>query len=448
MAKTIENAELIAKASKGYISDYYTSSAVHGKKSDDLKPEIDLNSLKLLMYDDTFNSEVNTLVDAVTKKDFKIIDWDDLLKREISREKKLIKKFNYLKLTKKVLMNLIVYRNAFIELDYKGDRVDNLHLLETPEMSININPHGEVKGFTQEPIGVNNAEPVTWSTNECVHVSTTHLGTNPWGFTDTRAIENIVSTKARMETYIDKLFKDNKFRNLWNIVKPSGTQQVKNFIDSIRQGKDYPEKDVVIEGEVTQKQLQTMDNFEPWLNMYREYKDSIRKFLRLPAIMSGGEGSKSSAEFQIRAGLENTVRGWQKIIEDAYSIDIFPLLGWDSSRLKYFLNDVPNEEKFISMAVQLKGLGYDNDSVNRFLHNKNVEMPDGMKMVEPEETEDSNNILDQSLQNKNAPSRKSSDKSLEITNNDEDVTTREDQIVGKAKPSTLEAYGQYPYVIS
>ena len=216
-------------------------------------------------------------------------------------------------------------------------------------------------------------------------------------------------------------------------------------MDSILQARLNPTKDIVVEGDIEQKQLRDMADFEYMLKLHENYKSMIREFLRVPPIMIGDSTSKSTGEFQVRYSFDNTTRAWQRIIEDEFTNELFPLLGWSTSRLLFFNSDIPNEEKFISMAVQLKGLGYTNDSIHAFLHLKGVELPHNAKIedIEEEQPQD-NKIINQKLQNMNAESRKPTDKSLVDTNVSSDVTTRDEQVIGKSGPVN---FNDYPYTI-
>jgi len=449
LAKFIDEQEIIAKASKGFIKDYYSSGTYPSGKKTVMKPTRDLSILTSLMKDSTFNTEVNVLVDGIMNKTFKIVDRKNITKRDVDKELTFERQHRSFKLIRQILLNLLVYRNSFIEIEYKNNSPYKLNPLETTQMDIDVTPHGEILGYVQEVLnGFSDKSYVNFSNDECVHISPSKLSNNPWGYTDTQSIENVVAAKIQLEDYINHLFETNSFRNIWNIKKATGSTQVKNFMDSILQARANPNKDIVVEGDIEQKQLRNMDDFEYMLRLHENYKSMIREFLRVPPIMVGDSTSKSTGEFQVRYSFSNTVRAWQRIIEDEFTNEVFPLLGWSTSRLLFFNSDVPNEEKYISMAVQLKGLGYTNDSINEFLLLKGVELPANAEIEEIEAPVEGDNpdnpIINQKLQNMNAPSRKASDKSQVDKKMASDVTTREEQIIGKG--STTD-FNTYPYTI-
>lgn len=467
MAKFINPEEIISKASRGYIADYYATGLEGGLPKVDrglLRPKQNLHDLKELMKDSTFNTEVNVIVDAIMKKGYKIVKRSDKTKRVEEKENKFNRDYRGYQLLRSIFLNLLVYRNTFAEIEFKGKTVENLHLLETPEMNINITPHGEIIGYTQihesgpmVPSVLDSytkkrppAQMVFFEPEECLHIAPSKLSTNPWGYVDTRSVKRIVNSKIYLENYIDNLFLNNRFRDLFIIKNATSKDQVKSFVESLKHGVRYPDKDIVVEGDIEQKQLRDMKDIEMVLKLHEEYKIMIREFLRVPPLMTGDTGSnKSTGEFEVRYAFDNTVVSWQKIVEDEFNNELFPRMGWGEYIIQFFPVDKLDESKAIEMAVQLKGLGYDDNTINKFLINKGVELPTDAKIEKPEilpqegNQQGTNSTLKQSLQNKNAPSRKARDKTVDKVNIMEKRETRQDQIIGK---SSNVKFNQYPYI--
>jgi len=468
MAKKISEEEQISKASKGYIKDYYAIGQTSKKPTTSdpnhqlMQPKESFYDLLGLMRDSTFNTEVNVVVDGILKNGWKIVKKEDPTIRDIKKEDKLRTDFRFNQLLRSVYLNLLVYRNCFLEIEYNGKSVKNLHLLETTEMNINVTPHGEILGYTQIHVSgpINpmtgkkeGTSEVYFEPEEAIHISPSKITTEPWGFVDTRAIKAVVHAKNFFEEYIDKLFRENRFRDLFIIKNATSTEQVKNFIDSLKQGIVYRDKDLVVEGDIEQKQLRNMKDLEVVLKVHDEYKSLIREFLRVPPLMTGDVGSnKSTGEFEVRFAFANTIRSWQDIVEDEINNELFPKMGWGNYSFVHYNLDKPDEKSVIEMAVQLKGLGYDDETINKFLIIKGVELPNNAKIKTPEEKakeenianpQDDEKILKQDLQNKNAPSRKARDKSLIDTNKTGEKETRDEQIVGKSEDVD---FNGYPYI--
>lgn len=442
MVRSLSTAEIIAKASRGYIKDYYVDNSYSGDRAQKLlRPNQSFDDLLSLLKDHTFNTEVNILVDAVLKEGYSIHKRGNRLEVDDEKKDTFDRKLRGYRFLKQVLLNLIVYRNGFAEPVVRNGRPDELHVLETTEMNINVDEHGEILGYTQ----IHSTGPfqpkqvVFFSPEEAIHIAPSRITTNPWGYVDTRSIRHIVEAKAALEDYIADLFKQNRFRDMWVIKNSTSTDQVKNFISSIKEGKIYPDKDIVVEGDVEQKQLRSMADFQYMLSLLDEYKRMIREFLRVPPIMSGGADNKSTGEFQVRYAFDNTVVSWQKLLEDELTYELFPRLGWSQYQISFNTIDKPSEKAAIEQAVQLKGLGFNDKTVHEYLLLKGVSLPSDahIKTLEERQAEQEsmavsdNKIIGQKLQNMNAPSRKPRDKSLVDKNVSEKRETRQEQVTGK-----------------
>ena len=460
MAKKLNNSEMIAKASRGYIKDYYQTS--EGDADDVLRPSVEFNQILDLFQDSTFQSEVYGMTDSILNKGFKIYKEDKPFERDLQKERKFKKKYRSEDFLRSLYLNIISYRNFFGEVEYQFDEKKRfpkqIHVLETTEMNVRISPHGEYMGAVQihtsgptNPFTGKRDEKdsvVKFSNEEAIHLAANKITTNPYGYVDTAAIARIIKAKRRVEDYFDFLFIENKFRDVWFVKQASGKEQVKSFIEALKQGKVFPSKDIVVEGDIEQKQLRNMEDFPQLLALQDEYKDQIREWIREPGrFKTDSTANKSGAEIQTRFNMPESVRAWQKIVEPFITYELFPLLGWDGYVFQHFYLDRLDEEKYFNMAMQMKGLEYDSEYIHEYLISRGMEMPEKPKFKEPEEEgiegSDSNSIAAQSLQNKNAPSRKDRSGSVQDANASEDVETREEQRIGKASKIK---FGQYPYI--
>jgi len=456
MVKILNKSAAISKASRGYITDYMVDSSV---TKDMLRPMQAMNDLLSLMDDSTFNAEVNVIVDAILKNGYNIVERGDESVRSKSKEDTFERDLRGFRLLRQVYFNILIYRNAFIELVKKGKVPKELHTIETTEMNINVTPHGEVLGYTQVPTGTrtnsqsllhtyaslqkkSSSASVFFTPEECVHIALTPIASNPWGFVDTRSIKDIVEAKQYIESYIRNLFKQNKFRDVWFLKNATSEDQVLGLIENLKAGKINTDKDIVIEGDAEQKQLRDMKEIDHLIRLTDDYRMLIREFLRVPPLMAGdvGQSNKSSGEFQVRYAFENTITSLQSIVEDEINNELFPLMGWGNFKLKHVPIDKPSEKMIVELAVQLKGMGfYKNEDVHKFMVINGVRLPANMKVKSPEElAKEQEQIMGQEadgvkqqLANMNSPSRKPRDKSQIDKNVNEDKETRREQVEGR-----------------
>jgi hypothetical protein len=450
MAKIVDSADIIGKASRGLMKDYFTTSSVVGPDAthpDLLRPNISFDDLKDLFKDHTFNYLVTKIVNSCTLNGWKIVDKEDRSKRAQEKELKL-NKLGYDMIERSLFLNVIVYRNAFVESEWNINKtnVKQLHMLETTEMNINVDEHGELRGFTQihgsgsaifnkleGKRSKNNV--VFFLPDECTHFFFNRLTTNEWGYEDTRTISHMIFYKNKVEEYINQLFEKNQFRDVWNIRNPTSIDQVKDFVENIRLGNKQPDKHFIVEGEVEHTLLRDTAVLEPLVHLLNKYEEAISRFLLVPPILGGdvGSSSRSSGEFEVRYDFSTTVRSYQKVVAQFMNKFILPKIGMAKYTMVYNSFDKIDHEKALNIAANLKGLGYKPEAIHFYLTEQGLDLPDDSL---PEDTMsiEGNAQLNQKLQNMNAPSRKPSDGSLVGTQKvGEDSSTRTDQIEGKAK---------------
>lgn len=447
MVKDINSTEIAARASQGYVKDYYgTSTSGRRSTPDAVRSDIDFNKIKNLLQDHTFNYLVNKNVNSCTVNGFKIVERKNPSKRNAEKEDELRSKFGYdNELERSVFLNALVYKNLFLETEYapKTKAPKELHLLEATEMLIHISPHGEVKGYTQEHVTGTKTASVFFKPNECGHLAINKIGTNPYGDVDTKAISHVVDYKIKVENYLAGLFEKNMFRDFFNIKGTNtNSSSIKAFIENIKEGQIQVDKSIIAEGDVQHKILRDMQEIEYLSRLIDKYEEKISRFLLVPPLMGGdvGSSSRSTGEFEVRYDYSTTIRSIQKSVADFLTYKIFPNIGFGDYMLVYNSFDKIDHEKTLQIAAQLRGLGYPLDTIHSYLVDNGINLPPDAKPVEQEVPTDG--AINQTLQNANAPSRQ--DKTKTVIGNQktgEDSTTREEQIVGRSKK-----FSGYPYV--
>jgi hypothetical protein len=132
--------EILERASRGYIDGYYSS-----KEPTTDKPSLD-TVLRVFRSEPTVVSAIRAISDEIIKNGYLIKTENKQLKKSI--EKDLLKKYRFKRVLRRLVYNLLIYGNVFIEIVYKDNQPSELHLLETTDMEILSNEHGEVLGLS------------------------------------------------------------------------------------------------------------------------------------------------------------------------------------------------------------------------------------------------------------------------------------------------------------
>jgi len=408
----------VDRASRGYISGYYS----------DKEPIMDKPRLNVVM--DVFRNEptvkaaIRALCDEILKNGYVIKTKNAKLKETIERDLK--KKYRFKRLLKQLTLNLLIYQNAFIEVVYKGNNPQELHILETTTMEILSDEHGEVKGYKQ--LNGGQGKDVYFTTDECVHVSMDNITSSLWGEVDLKTLYKTISLKQFLETWLTNLFRFDKFRDSWRAEKASDVQ-IKAFINDLKVLRDHPEMEHVFVGameKISGREIKDLDKLTTLLNYCRQ---QILVLLRVPAIVAGipDDSNRSNSEVQSRKAFDGRVKSIQDTISDELSWELFPLLGWGQADLDFPPIDKRAEKEDIEIITALKAIGLDDKSLLQYIKDVGIQIPEGAKIVKP--TMDKNPF---------PPSRQPEDKSGPVEHKTgEEAETRDEQI-GRSKAFTEE----------
>ena len=305
----VYNDEILQRASRGYIQGYYAEDQATADK-----PSLH-TLLRAYREEPTVQAGIKALADEIVKNGYVIKGVDKKLTKRV--EKELKGKFRFKRLLRRIVYNSLIYGNSFIELTYKGNAVSELHLLETEEMSIIADEHGEVIAYEQEHEG----KKVQFSTDECVHLSINNITSGMWGEADIKTLYSTIALKQFLEGFITNLFRFNKFRDAWSI-KEADEVQIKNFVNDLKLARDQPEKELVIDGEISKiagREIKDINNLVDLLNYTRQ---QILTLLRVPPIIAGipDNSNRSNSEVQSRKAFDGRVTSLQDVIEDEFTL--------------------------------------------------------------------------------------------------------------------------------
>jgi len=413
--------EILERASRGYIDGYYSA-----KEPTTDKPSLD-TVLRVFRSEPTVVSAIRAISDEVIKNGYLVKTENKQLKKSI--EKDLLKKYRFKRILRRLVYNLLIYGNVFVEIVYKDNQPAELHLLETTDMEIISNEHGEVLGYKQEHDG----KIVTFTTDECVHISLNNITSALWGEVDMKVLYQTISLKQFLEKFLINLFRYNKFRDAWKI-ESADEIQIKNFVNDLRLARDQPDKELVVEGEISKiagREIKDLDQLVELLNYTRQ---QILTLLRVPPIIAGipDNSNRSNSEVQARKAFDGRVKSIQDVISDELSWELFPKLGWDNADIEFGPIDKRAEKDDIEIIMALKNIGLDNDSLLKYIENVGIQLPEGAK-IESMSTG----------ANPFPESRKPEDKSAEVKHETgEESETTEDQLMGRDDHWELDQYAE------
>ena len=138
----IRSIDTIERASRGLIRGWNSPQSPTPDK-----PRLD-TVFSVYRKEPTLNSAIKAIADEIIKNGFHIKTKNKQLKERI--EKDLKEKYRFDRILRKLIYNLLIYGNVFVEIVYDKETPKEMHILETTEMEILSDEHGEVRGYIQK----------------------------------------------------------------------------------------------------------------------------------------------------------------------------------------------------------------------------------------------------------------------------------------------------------
>jgi len=367
-----ENELFLERASRGYIKDWYSNT----EPTTD-KPNMDA-VLEVFRAEPTVKAAIRALVDETIKNGY-IIKATPTLKKSI--EKLLKEKYRFPPVLRKLVYNAMLYQNVFLEIVYKDNSPQELHILETSEMEIISDKHGEVQFYRQ----VHGGEEATFSTDECIHLSLDNITSMLWGEVDMQTLYKTVALKNEIENFLVRQFKFNKFRDSFSI-KNANDAQVKDFINQLKEGRDYPDRELVIDGDIEKIPGRQIDDLNTLVELLNYTRQQILTLLRVPPIIAGipDNSNRSNSEVQARKAFDGRVLSIQRDLAEEMTAELFPKLGWANAEFHFAPIDKRAEKDDIEIIKVLADMGLDDKSLLQLIRDTGIQIRDGAKFEKPE----------------------------------------------------------------
>jgi phage portal protein BeeE len=434
--------EVITNAnSQGVILDFYNNSTNQFGKTADF----DLNkALKIIKNDPVVKGAIISLCDKVLETPFQAVGRDGKSKEKEAQQK--LEDLRMRALTRKVVFNLLLYGNAFVEIVKKNKKVTDLNVLESNHMEIQAKENGDVTGYIQNVPGEKGL--IKFSKDKVVHIKLTDITTNTWGEVDIQSIYDTVLLKDSVRNWILWFFKTNQSRGFYNI-KNASEQKVKTFLSMLKANEKDLTKPVIAQGEVEYQLLRTFADEGKSMNDVLLWANTeILALLQVPPITMGFpdmSGRSNSSEQQ--KALHTKVYSIQQILEDAYTYELLPAIGFPKVKFTFGALDDSMMKQKMEVVVMMKNAGFTNEAIEEWMKSEGVffETTDIFNKPEDFGLPGGNSVTGQ---DEDAPSRQRKGEG-EANEQQDEVTTREDQLVANAEvPATdEEVVDQYAEVM-
>lgn len=406
----------ISRASKGISKDFYSGLLTFENA---IQPSQSLDTLKeLFLKDPEVQAALTTRVNAILSSGYTIEGTERQKKDSENKLKKVGFNKSFLR---QLVLNYILYNHVFVE-NVKGQEV---HLLETTQMEIDADKHGEIINFIQRP---NTGENIVFSPDEVTYITPNKLTTGVWGYLELESLFRAVNTKNFIEKFIGYLAETNQWRNVMR-VNGMDDDEIKNMLSYYRSTSYNPTVPFTFKGDKEGFETYPMrdaSELNHFIQMLEYQRTKILMLLKVPPIMIGvpDNSNRSNSDSQMKAFSMN-VSSDREILAEAFNNDLFKKIGV-SGVFSWNPIDKHSEKDDIEIAEKLVNMGADKDQIELFLRNAGLDLPVGklFKEVEPMQDPTVKKSMDQ------FPSRqkKPEDQVSKNIGTGAESTTRENQL--------------------
>lgn len=425
--------------SKGLIIDYYSGSA--GRSTPQFGRKADFNlteALKIIKNDPVVKGAIISLCDKIMETPFQVVGKD---KRSKKKEVELmLRELRFEKTLRKVIFNMLLYGNAFIEIVKKDGKVTDLNVLESTFMEIVAKDNGDIEKYQQ--VQGNDDRPISWDADRIVHFTLTEITSNVWGEVDIESLYDTVLIKDYIRQWMQWFFKTNQSRGFYNIENAS-EQKVKDFLSLLKANEVNYGLPVIAQGKVSYQVLRSFADEGKSLNDVLLWANTeILALLQVPPIVVGFpdmSGRANSSEQQ--KSLNTRVNSIQKNIEEFVTYDLFPKIGYDKVLFEFGALDDAMMKQKMEVLVMMKNAGFTNDAMIEWLKEQDIYFDTEKVFNEPEDFMfgEDRTVTDQ---DESAPSRQRKGEG-EANKQKDEPSTREDQLMKNTYPDFIEPTDQY-----
>ncbi|WP_298752978.1 phage portal protein [uncultured Arcobacter sp.] len=418
---------LVAEASKGTMKEFFESNSM-GRLSNGYQPQENLDTLlNIFLNDPEVNAAITTRANAIFSTGYTI----EGAKTQVERAESKLKKAGFnRKFVKRLVLNYILYMNAFIE-NVDGKEI---HLLEGTQMEIDADKHGEIIKFIQRS---QEGETIDFTPDEVTYIAASQVTTRVWGDVYMKSLYRTVTTKNEIEKFMNYLAVSNQYRNVIRVDGMSDDDVTSMLAYNTRAEQD-PNMKFVFQGSKDNFDIfpmRDMKESEYFIKELEYLRQKILMQLKVPPILIGvpDNSNRSSGDDQIKAFNMNN-KADREVLADSFNNDLFPKLGLGNVTFSWNPIDKRTEKDDIEIAEKLINMGADKKQIEQFLRDSGLNLPKGKLFKEEEK------IPDMKTPDESYPSRQRKDGEIsENIGTGEDSTTREDQMITRS-------FNEYPYV--
>lgn len=397
------------RASKGAVKDYWTS--VNNGTTEYKDPPYMYDILMdMVEADPSLFAATSLTVDLATHKGY---SFEGKNARDIERAQKLFDDtLDFDEVIDNILWQLLIYGDAYLEVRWNQSKteVKELNPLETTEMVLNYDEHGEISEYIQQPKGKGKEHWIRFKPDEVIYFRHYWVGTQVQSRSPFKSISRSYAAKVDANNYLRSLFRNVPPKIVY-FLKNANEKQRKLFIENLVRAKTNPNMDIIAQGEAFESKV-LQSKFDDGLMPILAYlQKQVLMVTRVPPHWIGMlEGANRGIGENVVIPYETKIKKIQQKVASQLSKELLPKLKLSNLKFKWNPISLLDEKTIVEIMNTMKAMMMDGETIIEYGRDHGLELRAEAEIENPMEDMIENGVGGAQKQSDNAPSRKGADK--------------------------------------
>lgn len=377
------------RQSSGFVKDYYKLGVTDDPKQapNPSKEEMD-DYLSIYKKDAIISGAIDTVGEETVRNKGYFLG----SKTAVEQAEKLFKELDFYTHAEIHVKTQHIYGDSFVEMVFDdAGKLSELHNLETTEMHIDYNKHGDVISYTQRPFDIGPDGKVimreefvkTWTTDDDLvrFYPLKQIGSKVRSYAPLAPAIRSLIAREYGHFFLQTTFKNFKPQTIYSTDNNISSAQVDTLVEAIRAADKDPGKKILSIGPLDVKNTGMYDFKKDIVDILNYLRQEVLTVTKVPGIYVGiTDGSnRGVGEFEANAFQSHLLR----LQRDVEKIGAWIL---ERANVKATFHMKPpsikSQTDIIDQAKKLRDMGYGDDVITPFLYENGIDIPSSSKFEE------------------------------------------------------------------
>jgi len=366
------------RASSGFVKDYYDTITSLGPK---YAPNPSQGTLDAFLDIYKKDAIVAGAIDTVGEEAVRNGGYFIGSKSAVEKAEKLFAKLDFYTIAETHVKTQHIYGDSFIEVKHGDDGELEIHNLETTEMFIDYDVHGEITKYKQRPWNISPTGdldvgvPVAkWNPDEVAFLPLKVLGSKKRSYFPLEPAIRSLTAREYGHYFLETVFKNFKPQTIYSTDNNISPEQTQGLLSAIRACDKDPSKKLLSIGPLDVKNTGMYDFKRDIVDILNYLRQEILTVTKVPGIYVGitGDSNRGVGEFEANAFTGHLTRLQRDIVKLAFII-----LKKANIKVEFRMKppSIKSQTDVIDQAKKLRDMGYGDNIITKYLYDNGINVP-------------------------------------------------------------------------